>query len=661
MKLDFLEIQKNIEETRLILGQKLEKFLLQKTGNFFAFFERVIAAKSFTFFSVAFVVSLSLFLRSNRDFGHDSALYLEIADKMLLGGRYYENFYEPNLPFAFIIAVVAQILAKFFSLNTIISYEILLNFLGIFSLYFSYKILVKARLVVDRRILNLLIFSFACGFFLRFFTLPFNEFGTKSSLLLLLLFPYISYQIRDEKSLQKIDQILIGILAAALFCLKPQYGIFVICFEIFNLIKKRNFLAIFCLRNFVALFFLLGYFLLLFCCFNEYVLHLIEVYGSYYHKAKSVVRYLIIDNLFCPFFLIFLLFDLVKKEEILQKLLVSFFAATLMIILEIIYALDQIFVLYSLALPLVFLLIFFAQKNQFFVWKKVWFFALPIFFIFQFDGESLFKLSLDITAFWPVFILFLRQDFLQKNSLKWAAFILLLALNIWAFFIPGLSDFALILSLIIFAALVIFYQKKSGKKELNNLSACCVFIILARFLFLQISAILDGDSFYKSPNFANEAMMQLSKNYVKNDENVAIISYAIPGSYPFRTYAGKKNDNAFAEFSWLFSSDKSQDFKIKEYALRSLNLQLSSDKTKLVFVEKTYAFEDANCHVGVLENNFSNEEFRQNFLQNYKFLTRILQVRVAEKQIKFFGEDEKYESGGKSEIIERDVEVYVRK
>lgn len=654
MKLDFLEIQKNIEEKRLIFGQKLEKFLLQKVENSFAFLERATATESFALFSVLLVVLLSVFLRSSRDLGHDSALYLEIAKKMLAGGKYYKNFYEPNLPFAFSLAVLAQILAKFFSLNAVISYEILLNFLGIFSLYFSYKILSKARLASDLRILNLLIFSFACGYFLRFFTLSFNEFGTKSSLLLALLFPYISFQIRDENSLQKIGQIFIGILAAALFCLKPHYGIFVVCFEIFNLIKKRNFLAIFCLRNFVTVLFLLGYFLLLFCCFNEYILHLLEVYGAYYEKAKNQFLLLLVDQFFYPVFLVFLLFDLVKKEEILQKFLIVFFAAALLVASEIIYAPDQLFIFYSLALPLIFLLIFFAQKNQFFVWEKVWILALPIFFIFQFDGESFFRISLGIAAFWPVFILFLWQDFLQKNPLKWTAFIFVSVLNFSAFFVRGFDEFALILSLIIFAALVIFYQKRSAKKELNKLSACCVFIILARFLFLQISS----DNFYKSPNFMNESMWQLTKNYVRNDENMVIISYAIPTSYPFRFYADKKNNSAFADFSWLFFDDKNM---VKKYALESLNQQLDDDKTKLVFVENFASFENANCQIGVLENNFSNEEFRQNFLQNYKFLTRILQVKVAEKQIKFFGEDEKYELGGKPEIIERDVEVYVRK
>ena len=138
MQFDALEIQKIIEEKRLIFGKKIEEFLMKKLIRFFAFCGKVFAAKSSALFGSIIIIAASILAQSSRDLGHDSATYLEIAEKMLAGGKYYYDFFESNLPLSFLLTMIPVLLAKFFDFNQIASAEIFWNLLGILSIYYSF-------------------------------------------------------------------------------------------------------------------------------------------------------------------------------------------------------------------------------------------------------------------------------------------------------------------------------------------------------------------------------------------------------------------------------------------------------------------------------------------------------------------------------------------
>ncbi len=161
-----LDLQQNIEEKRLILGKKLEDFLLKKLKNIADFFCRIFATKSCAFFGVLFVVLISIFVRSTRDIGYSSGFALD-----------------------------------FLSINQILLAEILVNIVGILSIYFSFLILKKSEISKNKIVLNLLIISFSTGFFLRVFTLQFNDFITFYSIVLAVLYPLISLIIKSSKNI----------------------------------------------------------------------------------------------------------------------------------------------------------------------------------------------------------------------------------------------------------------------------------------------------------------------------------------------------------------------------------------------------------------------------------------------------------------------------
>ncbi len=155
LEFNILEIQRNIEEKRLIWGEKLEKFLLQKFQNFLQKTNNFLKKENSAFYIVIFLLFLSIFLRSRFDIGSKSGYFLA------------KN-----------------------SFDNVILADILINLLGVASIYVSSLILSKSFLKVEKR--NLVVFAFSLSFFLNKVFLPINEFITSESFLLLFLFPFLS-------------------------------------------------------------------------------------------------------------------------------------------------------------------------------------------------------------------------------------------------------------------------------------------------------------------------------------------------------------------------------------------------------------------------------------------------------------------------------------
>ncbi len=360
-KFDTLEIQKNFEEKRLILGKKLEDFLLNKISKIGGFLKKTFSAKSCAFFGSLAIIALSVLIRSTRDIGYDSAACLEITQKFLNGGKYYLDFFENNLPLVFYFLSLAQIPAKFFAINPIIALEIFTNLVGILALYFTAKILKRSSVIKDQTTFNIIILAFACGFFLRVFTLSFNEFGTKSTFYLALAMPYISFWLLEKP--KKSDQIIVGIIAALIFCLKPHYGILVIVFELARLFEKKSIKPIFRLQNYVTFALLVFYLIFLFLHFPDYI-SAIPSFSKIYFNGFFGIFFVIKEDLLPFVLLMTLCFSFVKKPGLLKTLFIASLASILVVIVEFVGGIDQRFAFYSLSLPFFILLFVEIVKNN---------------------------------------------------------------------------------------------------------------------------------------------------------------------------------------------------------------------------------------------------------------------------------------------------------
>lgn len=187
LEFNILEIQRNIEEKRLIWGKKLENFLfakfqfiLQKTNDF-------LQSKNCSFYSVFFSLIFSLFLRSFSDIGANSGYLLAIN-----------------------------------SINSITLSEMIMNLLNILAIYLSYLILSKSCYKNEQK--NLIILVFSLNLFLNPYWLTVNEFIDLPNFLMLLATPILALLLtltKNNLSLNFSEKFYYFIIPATLIIIVP--------------------------------------------------------------------------------------------------------------------------------------------------------------------------------------------------------------------------------------------------------------------------------------------------------------------------------------------------------------------------------------------------------------------------------------------------------
>lgn len=674
MKFDLVQIIGNLENERLLLGKKIGNFLLVKLQLFFKKIDDFFKSKNAALISVSLIIILNILAKSSRDIGHDSAAYLEIAGKILSGGNYFTDFFEANMPLCFLTAILAVILAKITNISTIISAEILFFMQGILSLYFANKILQRSKLIKNQTTLNLIIIAFAFGYFFRVYSFAFNEFLTKSSLLLIILFPYVSYQLIDSKFLKRSDNIICAFLAAALFCLKINYIIFAVLFELKRMWDKKSFFSVFCLRNYLTLVIILSYFSFVAFYFDNFFENMSQILEIYFQEKNNVIYQIIIFDLTFPLLLCFLCSDLIKKDKILQIFFIFSLSAAILITSEFIAGHDQKFVFFSAILPLIFLLIFKIITKKLVNFKQDWFFIILILTIPHFDflNSYDFLSSLVILWFVPTVIFLFKQknrsvkyqNILQRilvpNSYFFVAiFISLIVISYYfAIYLPQIGW---TISLILFFLNVKFHQNINQKNgQFSSLTSFVIFAIFSFILGMHLFFLNPKNSAYQSPSYKNEQLIKIMNKHLNKDQEAIFIGTGIHNFYPAIIYAGRENKLPFLQLARLYNVKyHEQNLRADSYLLQRLEKQMLDEKNKLIFIAKKGSYLGNKCDIGFLENNFQNLAFKKAFLNNYQFLNRIIEQEDLNNEPGFFANEAVVLNENKKII--NDIEIYVRK
>lgn len=694
-----VSIQGNVEEKRLIIGGSFEKFLSQKISQIGDFCGRVFVSKNCAFFGCLLAIAISVLIRSTRDLGHDSAAVLETSKKMLHGGKYVQDFWENNLPLFFVFNMVPHFLVefsqKFFPqflvIHPVIAAEIVANLLGIIAIFSSAKILARSEFAKDRAFFNLIIITFACGFFLRTHTLQFNEFGTKSTYLLAFSLPYISYQLIAAQKLNRVDHLITGALAALLFCLKPHYGILVIVFELQKMFEKKSFLvairSAFCLRNYTTLLGMLLYLLLLFKCFPDFIEAVPAISAAYFNSNSYIEIFFMLKYDIAALLYFFSvsspLLATTPEFRFLRKLFLATLAAALIITSESIAGLDQRFYFYSIALPCVAASLLVCFRHGFINIRRDGFWIAVILLMPQFD-DTAFKILLNACCVWWAFVLlvyqrnkksllpqkFCDQDFWHRffflrGRRAWLWFTLLVSSLIFLSFIHNGAKFFWLLSCIFMLCFLRLNQQLQlqlfAKKEFSRLSVIVIFAVISFFLSANLEIFRGGNSQFKSPNYITEQMTKIIRTSLEKDENFLIMTPAINGIYPLTTYLGKENKMPFLS-AWPVFYRSTEHVPTEYFIDIFLNL-MASPENKFLFVEVPKLLDSLEvCYVGLIETFSHTPKFRQVF-KNYVFSNVIVEKKTVKNEIAFFADEQANSQAAASEhqVIERIVEVYVRK
>jgi len=674
LKLNPLKIQNKIEEKRLTTGLIAESFLLKKIKKLQNFLVKAFSANAAATFTIFAIAILSLFAQSNRDIGHDSATYIEVAQKMLKGGIYYQDFFELNFPLSFYLTKIPVALAQIAEISPIIAVTIFVNLLGIIAVFLAKNILKNHNFENSKLLKNLIIISLAAAFFLRPMTMHFNEFFTKTSYFLIFFLPYFALQIIENKS--KLAEIFCGILAGLIIALKPNYALLIAVIELYNLSEKRSLKSAFCLRNYSGLTTLLIYFLAIFYWQNDYLQYFHIISQTYFLSAFSRLEIVLKQDIFPLIFFLSTASFLIFKNKNLRKFYLPPLAACLIACSEMIGGFDQRFLIYAFFLPALIYTLFLLIKNNYFDFHKYGIFLIIILLISQFDAKNIFALSLDITSFYFLFALYFRYKngknfnhiFCPNNLKNWLIFSALTAATITLIFTQK-PFYSWLFSAIIFSYFLYFQQKNHPTSKLSTLSASVVFLVISFYISANLLAIFNLKSFhqeaynFKSPNFISENIIKLSKN-LSAKQDITIISQIISPAYPAQIYLKKENKLPSFQLGVLFYKigEKPRQSKLGEiFLLERLKQQINNQNNNLIFVEVENSNLALNCQISFLEYYLYDEEFRKIFLQNYRFLTRFSQYESDKENVNFYQDDFGEIAKEKSNKLKSEFEVYVRK
>jgi hypothetical protein len=646
------------------------------------------------------IFAISIFLRSTMDIGADTGVYINLGEKIARGGKYYYDFFESNFPISFYFYALEYQASRLLNVSPIILSEIVINSLALLSIFWSANILQKTSIYQNKAHYNSIIISYFLSFFLRYQALEIGEFGTKTSLLLILLYPYISYSFERKIAFTKKDKAWRGCLMGLMSCIKPHYVVLIFPIEIYRFLQQKS------LRFFVELdklvMLLIGalYLFLMLKFTPEFFEFMVPMWSKYYSAYDNYKTFF--DNslrLFASgtafFSFIFLVFSRLKFEKNDKILLLFFIGASLLIILENVGTIDQYQILYAVTTICCVKILsdFFTSQKFYFSENK--FIFLTLLFLPIFDLEALpvgiFTLAGFVNVWWIIALVypfFLVKKIKEKTSKSFLTFFalyflfLLIAFLVlkykggWAFVATNLSSLFIILY---------FFEKKIYSKISSRFSDFSVFLILASAscvlysIVVPITKVVAHDKNFISPNKFTEIVAYYAKTYAPQKDDGIMMSGSLDAyQFPLLNYLQKENRQKFhiavvsasyglSGSKTMFPTDNTDKIFTYSYLMNDITNQLKDSKLKVIFFNNSSQDlqDKTRCFIGSLEYYFLDPVFKKIFLQNFHFENHFIIIKDVRlvKKIRFLTREKPSVFDAlqpTTRKVHYDFEVYVR-
>lgn len=664
--------------------------------------DQIFNSKTFLWLSCAMVFLLSLFLRSTINIGPDTGIYLNIAHKINQGGRYYYDFFESNFPISFYFYALQERLAHLIHMSPIIMSEIVVNSLALLSIYCSSKILKRSTIYHNKAHYHLILLSFFVGFFLRPTALEYGEFGTKTSFLLIFLYPYLAYSFERMAIFTKKDLIYRGILMGLMPCIKPHYLVFIIVIEGAKMLQTKTIkhaLQMLWDLDKMIMYFIGSFYVFLMVKFTPEFFEFMVPMWPVIYQSYSVGDFMmakVFEHIAARigiFFFIFLIFTRLKPSYNDKILILFYVAASLLILLEGLGTIDQIVIFHAITTTCFFKFLFDLLKSKKISMRDNLFIILSLMLLPIFDLERLplaiFAVGSLIDAWWLVFLIYpfifakkYKKGFYSAKkiicflfiylSFIIAAIVILNHLGAWAY---------LAFNLCALLSVLFFFEKRVWLKNANHFSVFSTFMITAStscLLYAYILPIshvmmpseklvrekaLSESIFYYSKKFAPQKTDGILMVTALNQDKFSVFNYLNISDYQKFHIGSIKADHAL-----FVSQDVDYLFTIS-YLFEDIKEQIKNPNVKLLFFNNSSQMLHAKdrCLIGVLEYYFRDEAFKRIFLEAFHFENRMTQLQeekviqpsINGKKKNDIYHDDDFTTVNISHIV-GDFEVYVR-
>lgn len=657
--------------------------------------EKILYSKSFLLLSSLAVFLLSLFLRSTINIGPDTGIYLNIAHKINQGGQYYYDFFESNFPISFYFYALQERMANVMHISPIIMSEIVVNVLALFSIYCSSRILKTSTIYQNKAHYHVIILSFFIGFFLRPTALEYGEFGTKTSFLLLFLYPYLAYSFERISAFSKQDLIYRGIIMGVMPCIKPHYLVFILVIEGYKFFLKRNIKELLALDKIIMC--LIGsFYLFLMLKFTpEFFEFMVPMWPAIY-KSYSVGDVMLgqffhhIAARIGIFFFIFLIFTRLKAGYNDKILILFFIAVSLLIMLEGLGTIDQIVIFHAITTTCFFKYVFDLLQSGKFSIRDNRFLILSLMLVPIFDLERLplaiFAVGSLIDAWWLIFLIY---PFIFVKKYKAAFYSIKKIIGFLSCYLSLIISAILILkyfgawaylsfNLCILFSVLFFFEKMVWSHISNKFSVFSTFMITASTscllyaYILPISHLIMPSEKVVNSKALSESIFYYAKRFTPNKtDGILMVSLLNEDKFSVFNYLNISDYQKFhiggitAEHELFESKDFDYLFTIS-YLFEDIKDQIKNPNVKLLFFNNSPEMLHIKdrCLIGVLEYYFLDQEFKRIFLEEFHFENRMIQrqeIKLIKRSINGKKKNDIYhDEDFTTNIIIGDFEVYVR-
>ena len=641
------------------------------------------------FIPCAVIFLLSIFLRSLIDIGPDTGIYLSLGKKVAEGKRYYYDFFESNFPISFYFYALEYRLSALLHIDPIITSEIAINLLALASISWSAKILAQSEIYQNRAHYNLIIIGYFLGFFLRPIALQMGEFGTKTSFLLLLLFPYISYSFPRRLSFSKKDLIARGCLIGLMPCFKPHYLIFPLVIELYKFWQKKSVSFFFEFDKLLAALIYTSYLVWMLKFMPEFFEFMVpmwaKIYGPYKDNAIFLGNFLrLIAAHIGPFVFSLLIFSRLKTDENDKILLLFFSTSLLLFILENAMTIDQSVIFYAVSAICVLKFTSDLIASRKIIFSENKFIIILLLFLPLFDlgifPAAIFGLSGFVSSWWliaPIILIRHPRILLIYLALLFLAVMVMKYYGAWPYIAFNLTALF---------GILFFYERKIYAKISKKFSVFSIFLITASisslfqlYLYSAVESVVHKDN-HSFPNKMSDMINYYAKEFAPaKEDGTLMISMGNDFNFSRLNYLHKENLQKFhiasmqansgsAGNSSMFNIENRDRIFVSYYLFDDIRAALKNPQTKIVFVSNTQDIlnKKDRCLIGSLEYYFLDQSFRKFFFKNFRFENHVIidrEVKVM-KNIPLI-------TGVKPSIFDQvtkskkqvlhDFEIYVRK
>jgi len=650
---------------------------------------KILSSQKFLLLICCAIFLFSIFLRSMVDIGSDTGFYIDLGKKISEGKRYYYDFFESNLPISFYFYALQYRLSVLSGINPIIISEIFINLLALFSIFWAAKILQRSSICQERRdYYNIIIVGCFLGFFLRIGALPAGEFGTKTSLLLILLYPYIAYSFLEQEKLNKKDLIWRGILMGLMPCFKPHYAIIIIVVEFYHFWQKKS-LRFFCeLDKLIALMIMALYLNIIILYTPEFIEFMVPMWSEFYSAyADSKVFYnnLIRHFIGKPLLLllmtpIFLRLKFLRTDKILALI---FIGATLLLALENTGTIDQEVIFYAIATICLLKFSYDFFSSKYFSFKENKFIILTLILIPAFDIENFFKAIFNLLNIWFLIIFIIFNFYKKQRNIfneNLILYLILTAISL-ATFMQNDKNLSVLVNMASFLTFLFLYEKSYTKLH-DKFSLLLIFVVVVVNSYISYSYIstiknnFDGKNYFSSPNDLTNEMVRSINFYAPGPQDSYLVaSNWIAHQFPLMNYLDKINYFKYAvsiiydvkgkKTHTIFAVDKSSRAFVFSYLLDDFKKQLQNPNIKIVFVNQGDGSlkSGSECNIRLLEYYLQDPQLRQIFMKNFRFHHNIVKYKKIDiMPKKSWRNKDAFDSIAPSqEKVSHDFEVYVRR